>query len=328
MEVCGFGSVPLQDFERERVAGEPVPAWAQAQLDQQQRGWERLLSQLRAGDERERVAAAVLQGQLDDAVRIAAVSGDAGVYGLAVTACRGDAVRRDGAAWRRGLPASAVPPGWVEPSLPPEPQLCGTLSLQRWMQLDPGDARPWALQLTDAQQRKDESAVQLALYELGQRQRFSAGVQRLTAVAAAALGPQPDAEQSLALTQVVGIDMAGIELRGTVLARACSAPAVRDANRRQLCAQAMDLLAGQARDLFDAAVVERLAKTLDRPLPPGWLSKEAAAIGLARATDAAQLSPDGLSCANLRRLGRALGRVARDGELAVARAALAASAAR
>lgn len=328
VDVCGYGEVPLKALAREQSATEPPPVWVQAQLDLQQRGWDRLLSELAVGDGRQRVAAAVLQNRLDDAVRIAAGSGDASIYGLAVAACRSDLASRGAVAWRRGQPASAVPQDWVEPALPPEPQLCGTLSLQRWAQLDPGDARPWSLQLADALKRKDEAAVQLALYELVQRQRLSTGVRGLTAVAAAMLGPQPDAEQSLALTQVFSAEMSSAELSVLALARACSTAAVRDANRRQLCGQAMDLLAGQATDLLDAAVVESLAKTLDRPLPPGWISKDAAAAGLAVATGAERPSIDGLSCAGLRRVGLALGRLARDGELTVARAALAASAAR
>lgn len=84
-------------------------------------------------------------GAIEAVVQQAAVTTDARLYALGYRMCHAN--------------------------LPPAPG-CGAISLERWIQLDPGNGTPWLMTLSEAQARGDAEGVRAAMSGLASATRF------------------------------------------------------------------------------------------------------------------------------------------------------------
>lgn len=126
--------------------------------------------------------------------------------------------------------------------LDPEPA-CRQLSAERWAQLDPGNAAPWLQILSDAFERNDVAARDEALHRVATSTHNRIGWHDLMGLIAEQLPPEDSAGvggmfliYEVAVTRRVPTPEYG------ALYSACSADAQRDANRRQVCNAAVEVL--------------------------------------------------------------------------------------
>lgn len=309
VEFCGHGRVmraELADMER----GTP-PAWAQAALAQYEAQKSAVLQRLAAGTPRQRVAAALLGGDVQVAAQMAASTSDAFVYQLALRSCRADAAMRT-------LPAaaSAAPADLPQRALP---TACAALSLDKLEQLQPDDAWPALARVNDARGRP--AAVSQALYQLGQRERLAVPQRALAAVVAGVVGAEPTPGEMLLLNEATTADVLASTQQGTApfyVANACRVRDLADANRRQLCEQVVRRLPELVTEVGDATTLHRLEEQLGLPHSgksltneEGWRLRKATSQEGTRVEKAP-------SCANFASDGRYFVALAAEGELAYA----------
>lgn len=104
VEVCGHGRVKRAELQRQDN-NQPPPDWARdldARMAAEQAA---LVARLAAGSTRQRVAAALLNEDVEAAAGLAASTTDPATYRLALQACRKDAAYRIGHAAQRPGPA-------------------------------------------------------------------------------------------------------------------------------------------------------------------------------------------------------------------------------
>ncbi|MGM9484750.1 hypothetical protein ACS5PN_26380 [Roseateles sp. NT4] len=321
VDVCGVGRVRRSDMER--AEGQAEPVWAQALNRQTEQGMADMLKRLDAGSLRQRVAAAVLRGDVQAAAQLAVSTDDVKTYRLAVRACSKDAAYRShyptAQQWQARMAASAAS-GFVVPELPPPgpmPTACAAINLERLELLDPGDAWPSVMRVNDAAARRDEAAVNLALYQLAQKSRLSINTRALGATVAEVIGAEPTVGEAWAMTLAVGTDMASM-LDGNLLGlmRPCRGDALKDANRRQLCEQVARRMPGMLAEATDARALHSLEERLGLAHSPQALSREELDRGLKAMVDDGNRWMDEPTCANFSDMGQQLVKVAREGELA------------
>jgi hypothetical protein len=320
VEICGFGRVKRADLETKDEA--PPPPWEKVAERQAEEGKASLLRRLESGSPGQRIAAAVLREDVQAAAAIAATVTDASAYRLALGACRSDAARRTDFA-RPPLPPASIPSGVFMPErlVPgPQPTACAALTLERLELLDPTDAWPWQARMQDSQQRGDAAGVAQALYQFAQHARTAPRLRPLTIAMADVAAAEPTPEESMALMMVLGKDMASMQSPHFAISRACRPETLRDANRRQLCEQAVRRLPDMTTELIEASLLysleERMgllhsAKSLQRD-ESNRISEAIVAI-----TTRWLQEP---SCAGLSRVGHQLAQLSRQGELAFAQA--------
>ncbi|MGQ3051273.1 MAG: hypothetical protein ACT6S0_05780 [Roseateles sp.] len=171
----------MKRSELEIKEGQPPPAWLQTLEAQSEQEMAAVQQRLAAGSLKQRVAAAALRGDADAAALMAMGTDDAGVYRMALRACRKDAGARRAHAGVRAMPPASAASGFVLPEMPalgPVPHACAALSLERLEQLAPDDAWPWLARLNDSISRRDEAGISQALYQIAQRNRLSANRRR------------------------------------------------------------------------------------------------------------------------------------------------------
>jgi len=145
VEVCGVGPVAREAVDAWHPGEGADPPWQQA-LDRRANAVRsRLAARLAVGAHREQVAARLLMDDVEGAVSMAALSPDAVAYRLALQSCQR----------QLALPA------------------CQGLSVQRWAQLDPADARPWLWLASAARGSRDEAAATEAVEQVLQRHVLS-----------------------------------------------------------------------------------------------------------------------------------------------------------
>lgn len=332
VDVCGVGRVRRSELEP--VEGAALPAWAQEWNRLTEQGLPDMLKRLDAGSLRQRVAAAALREDAQAAAQLAVQTDDADTYRIALQACRKDA------AYRASYPtlkqqqaklAASAASGFEMPELKPprpEPAACAAINLERLEALDPSDAWPWLLRLSDALARSDEAGIAQALYQVAQRPRLSANARILSATVAEAVGPEPTLGEAWALFTAMGVDTAtSIDGSPANVGRACRAEALKDANRRQLCEQVVRRMPVMAREALDARVLHSLEERLGLPHSPKALSKEDWERGLKVMGDNYMQWVTEPTCASFSRMGRHVIALAREGELATVREHLKAAAA-
>lgn len=193
---------------------------------------------------------------------------------------------------------------------------CQLLSVRRWAQLAPGDARPWLEMAAAARARRDDGELNEALYQVSQARRLDS---HRTAIGELALQAMPAGlprwSQMQLLLQAVRLEQAARPSYAAVLQH-CN-PRELDANRRQECGAIVDLLQRDAATLTDLRVVAALGRQL------GWPTERLRAVN--EELDAAQRwirqSREGraLDCAGVARLRPEIEAVARLGELGALR---------
>ena len=212
----------------------------------------------------------------------ATTSRDPRVYGLAFRACR-----------NRGTGS------------------CSLLSARRWAQLDVDNGDPWIYVMDEASTRKDEAQVEEAIFHVGAASRVD---MRYFAVPRAIVQHAPTDEASLQAANVLTIvsigGMAALPLPALqIISRACQAPALGDANRRQRCDAAASALAERSDTLLYSLVGARIGSRL------GWSEARTDAIrswgaAAAESQPVGESDPRLWSCA---RIAKMLERVSRQG---------------
>ncbi|MBX3621874.1 MAG: hypothetical protein KF891_18030 [Rhizobacter sp.] len=300
-EVCGLGRVKADPEHRPRDMAPITRAVGQAR--------ERVLPLLLAGDDTARAAGLLLQAlgepeagdglpaadasQARDALaQMAVATRSPGVYAWAMRACQRE----------RGSGA------------------CALLSADQWARLEPGNAIAWLNVAADAQARGDSAGVAEAMYRVSHASRSDA---RWGALVGVVLARVP-ADTGLLAKAGLAMDVAAVDTRAEIplvaASQYCSVPAVRDANRQQVCAAVAEVLATRGSTLVEASLGATLGQRV------GWPAERVAAAADER--DAmAQLSrlpqPPGVwSCAGLVKVLSQLTEVGQHGELAALRAAL------
>ncbi len=318
VEVCGFGRVKRADMDGK---SEEPPPWAQVWERQAEEGRASLLRRLEAGSPGQRISAAVLRDDVQAAAALAATTTDAAAYRLALSACRNDAARRVAAA-RPPLPPASYPSGvfLTEPQAPgPLPTACAALTLERLELLNPGDAWPWQARMQDSQQRGDAAGVSQALYQFAQRARTAPPFRPLSIAMAEVAAAEPTPEEAMALMMVLGKDMAIMQSPHFEISRACRPETLGDANRRQLCEQAVRRLPEMTTELIEASLLYRLEERVGLVHSAKALQRdEGNRVLEAMAADSMRWLKEP-NCGGLSRMGRQLALLARQGELAYAR---------
>ena len=237
-EICGVGRVSADEIRRASENPGSVASWQGELAQLTLRGdaaLARMAARLAAGSDRQQVAARLMMGDVNGAALLASPSADPVAYQLALTAC---APGRTSAEW----------PG------------CRGLSVQRWAELDPSDARPWIGMLDAARQRGDEAAIDAVLAGVVARSKLSRGEWLLESELAAVIETETDiAARGQALVKVIGIDAATVNLGFLNLMRACDSKLPAHARRLPLCRAAARQLLAASSNLMEALTAQRLA---------------------------------------------------------------------
>ncbi|HEX6707057.1 MAG TPA: hypothetical protein VF169_20030 [Albitalea sp.] len=236
--------------------------------------------------------------RVDTLARMAASTGDPHVYMLAVAACH--AVAK------------------------PQPGACQGVVVERWAQLDPDNAVPWLAVATKAQQGKDPAAQAEAMHRVARASRSDSGWGQLPQLIAAHV-PSDDASLPATL-QLLG-DVTAQEATALPSYSAaldfCRDDALRDANRRQTCAEVAEVLATRSTTVLDRAMGAALGKRL------GWPADRLEALRIERDAVAQFVSTrsadPAASCDSMRRTLTWLRDMGQVGEVPAARRGIAAS---
>lgn len=317
IEVCGVGR---------RRRSEPASDWLPALDVHFEQALAALLPRLDAGTPGQRVAAAVLRDDTERAAQLAAFGSDVEAYRIALRACRKDAMFRRAAAQVQAQRTAPAVSGitWLDAlASGPAPTACVALSLERLEALDGADAWPWLLRLSDSMEHGDGAGVTQALHQIGQRDWPQMRVRPLSAAVARLVGDEPTLHDTLAMVQAVGKEAAGL-LDGlpATIARACRPEALKDANRRQSCEQAVRRMPGMAAELIDARMLHALEERLGLPHSPQAMGKDERERATRVLSDTVLDMADDPGCAHVSRIGKRLSMLAGQGELAYVRARL------
>ncbi len=305
VEVCGIGKVRRSELGPPE--GEPTPAWMQAMDKRVQQGLSDLARRLDAGTQAQRVAAAVLRDDVQQAALLAVSGSDADAYRIALRACRKNANLRQALPMlRKYRDAAAVSGGEMAP-LPesgPEPTACDSLSLGRLEALDDNDAWPWLVRLNESMGRKDAQGAAEALHQLGRRDWRPVRTALVGAVTAPMFGDEPTPDDAMVMTMVMGFDAGLSDGESADIEQACRADMLKDANRRQLCEQAARRMPGMTFAPDDARKLHVLEERLGLPHSPQAISDEE--LNRVRAVlEAAMLGMvQEPTCANVQRMGQ------------------------
>lgn len=293
IEVCGI----------RRISKREVEGWSPAEHDEmaaklyglaprRDAALNQLSARLAAGSDHERVAARLVMNDAEGAAHIAARSGDAAAYRLALLGCR-----------RAG--ATEAAPG------------CRGMTAQAWAKLDAQDARPWAELMAEAWQRNDEVAATQALEEM-LRRRPRGTNNPLLEVMFNARGAVADVEaQGLLTMEMFDRDSAGPDNKLSVLLPYCSAERVKDQQRRTRCERLARWQFEHGQDLMDAIVAKVIADLVGIPEEQRPFTSDQ--LQLAQQRFRKQIGPlMGYDCATLRRVSEWTGKRVQLGELKMA----------
>jgi hypothetical protein len=173
-------------------------------------------AEVRAGDEQ----------AVDRLARMAVGSRSSPVYALALMACD-----RGG---RRGA--------------------CQMLSVEQWARLDPGNAAPWMRMLSEASNRRDDAALDEALFQISRATSyddFSSVPLKQVIVRLPADAPLFERFGVMADLFAMSVASPAQFAAYGALHKHCDAQAVVDANRRQACAAVAEALVPRSRSLMD-----------------------------------------------------------------------------
>ena len=245
-----------------------------------------------SANDADRVVAALLAGDAAAAATIAYRSSDSTAYSLALARCLSD--------------ASAA---------------CGLLSAARWAQLDAGNAAPWLALASAAILRGDEGGFAEGLHraslatamDFGYGQMAGRVIAALTQTAGDTVWP-PEAVNANVLVAVIGQE-AAVAIPAYSFSRGCSAAAVRDSNRRQLCQATARMMLKHGRTLMDIGIGLDLAKRTGLPANELPLTRAELDAGMKWIVEVSPGPPEqALSCEALARLPQHFASVAQRGE--------------
>jgi hypothetical protein len=178
---------------------------------------------------------------VDTLARLAVGTSDAKLYQLAYTAC------------------AHVPNA--------EAVACQMLSTEQWVRLDSSNAVPWMFKANRAQLERNPALVIEAIHHVSKAQRSDAAWATVAGVVEShlpadekyALGASTLLMELLAQQSAWGSPSYG------VISNHCSDDQLRDANRRQVCAEAAEVLFSRTTSPMDQAVGAMIGKRLGWP---------------------------------------------------------------
>lgn len=296
LQVCGLGHVTAETLQGWVADALGARAWLQArETELEQRvdaGLARISARLAAGSEHQQVAARLLMSDVEGAALLAGRSSDAMAYRMALQSC--------------GSARGASSPS------------CAGLSTQRWVELDPGDARPWLRLLNEVRARGDAAAVDAMLAEVAARTRLSRSQYLLESHVVPLLELVPDvATRALTLVKVIGMDgaMAGYEAAAPM--KPCSGDELRRPQRLQHCRAIGRQMLAAADSLVEAQLAQKVAERAG--VPPEQQAYDAATLKAAQGAWLDRLfSGIGADCASMARMSEVSVQRAAQGELALA----------
>ncbi len=249
VQICGFGKVAINQDDagalQDRV-GELTKGTASRWLAALQN----------SGDLRARAAGLLLEGKVtggeplrpvteqtrDAIAQLAAGTVEPAVYAVAMSMCGKYSGTAAGGA-------------------------CQQISLQRWTQIDPGNAVPWLLLADDAQRRHNVADEANAFAHAANSTKVDAYGDSLYAFAAPELPPDvTPLERDYFATEVMGVEAAMATPHYGIAGRLCSVEAMRDSKVRQQCSSLAELLVNHGSDLLDLAVGKAIG------IRAGWTS--------------------------------------------------------
>ncbi len=308
VEVCGLGRFQPADKddafktmfeERMRQAREDLLKKMLAAGDEADRASGLFLQAMQRGGAEEAEVNAGRRGEassvdataVDALARMAVGSQSPFVYSLALHAC--DRARGSGA--------------------------CQMLSAEQWARLDPTNAAPWIRVLDRANKEQDASGAANAMYRITQSGMNDS---RVMGVAQRSLQQMPadlPAAVKLSLSSESMVQGFSSPSASSALMRYCDTTAVVDANRRQACAGAAEVLTQRSATLFDVAMGTRIGERA------GWPAERVQALQDERDAalgQALQTSGEGekfFGCASVERQQRHIGSIASLGEMGALR---------
>ncbi|WP_394511233.1 hypothetical protein [Roseateles sp. DXS20W] len=299
---CGARRVSVDELKRwaaDRTRGRDEARRLEAQMQVAGKaGLVRASARLAMGSERQQVAARLLMRDQEGAAALAERSLDVQAYQMALSACR-------------GMGGSGAGPA------------CARLSIQRWAELDPTDARPWLRLMREAHLRQDAAGVAAALAEAASRPRWSRASSLLEGQLLAVADAVPDAgELGNALVQAIGFDAAMDDTWDVLVlsSRACKGEALRDANRAAHCRALAPRILAQTYDLGEARAAQALADRVG--VPREQQAHDAATLQAAEAQRAQEMPDVNPTCESLQALRQFSAARVASGDLGVALAAL------
>jgi hypothetical protein len=203
-----------------------------------------VLAAMRAsGNGLQRATALLLNGAIDnrdELARIASTTTDPKVYALAFKFC-GGANLLEGA--------------------------CRLLSAEQWARLDPGNASPWLFAFAAARARNDRAAQDEALHRVATAERNQLALSAASSALLEALPRDPNLTFAgwVMLTELVGMEAALPIGYYPAVRAACSADAVRNANRLQTCGAIAEVIAERSDALLDRQFGVRIGKAIGWP---------------------------------------------------------------
>lgn len=229
----------------------------------------------------------------DALVQMALDTGNPLAYGLAVEAC---GTANDEPSTREGK--------------------CQLITLDEWSRLDPADMSPWLARANVAARAGDQAALDEAFHRASLAETFHRPSGAMVGIAEGemASGYEPF-ERLSAQIELFGIAMASPLLSMREYSTYCSAAAVHDANRYQVCDRLTAALLAHGATMLDRrialAVAEKrlewpMAKTAPLRLESDMLSERNARMPFNEKT---------FGCANIERFLRKSARMSRLGEL-------------
>ena len=215
--------------------------------------------------------------QRDALARLALLSDDAQVYAWAYRSCRRAAAESPGA--------------------------CMQINAEQWARLDPDNAEPWLAVAAEARRRKEEAALDDAMFHVAVAEQHRPG---WASLAATVVEHAPQDERSLLGTERVLVQALRIESRDSTgwqpTGEYCSDKALADPNRRETCQRLATVLTDRSTTVvarsIGAGLGRRLGWDAERLAALAQLRDAEAMVSQLRSSDAAPAEP--VSCTAMR----------------------------
>jgi hypothetical protein len=150
---------------------------------------------------------------------------------------------------------------------------CDLLSYGQWARIEPDNAVPWLYLAGDAERRRDQSAVEAALYQASKARYSDPHLDQISGLVAS--------DAATALSPTVRIDLAGslLSIQGglphpnlSVVLHYCGIAAQSDPNRLQTCGDLATTLISHSRTALEVLTGGRVAERV------GWTDPRLAAL--------------------------------------------------
>jgi hypothetical protein len=248
VEVCGYGRVQMDKSDAGAVF-QQVGAFTRGA------GMRWLSALQNSGDLRARMAGLLLEGKItgsgslrpfaeqtrNEAVQLAAGTGDPAVYAMALSMCGSSAVTDADSA-------------------------CRLLSLQQWARMDPDNAVPWLLLAGKARASHDDAAEADAFSHAATAHKIDAYSDSVLAFAEPELPRDvTPLERSYLATEVIGVETATGLPHYSIASQHCSSNVMQDSTVRRQCDALAELLITKGTNLLDLGIGKTIGERAGWP---------------------------------------------------------------